>query len=163
MNHCVSQQSITKQILVNNLRLIPDLSSVIKEFIFYDKVSQTSRDVKNYVMYRMGLLFFTASGHVNNYIEGYGTMMTTGELVRYRHVAIQCLDSNHGIQFVICYKCGNYILSESSNAPQILCNCGMVDLIDDVEYDEEEDEAFNWNFPFEEAQEAAAYMEAEDT
>ena len=142
INNCVSQQSIAKQILVNNLRLIPDLSNVVKEFIFYDKVSQVSRDVKNHTVNRMNLVFDTATGTYEDGImtasEGYGTITITGEQVRYRHTAIRCLDSNNGIQFVICYKCGNYILSESSNAPQILCNCGVVDLIDDVEEEEEE-------------------------
>jgi hypothetical protein len=142
INSCVSQQSIAKQILVNNLRLIPDLSNVVKEFIFYDKVTQASRDVKNHMVNRMNLVFDTAAGIYEDGIatasEGYGTMTITGELVRYRHTAIRCLDSNNGIQFIICYKCGNYILSESSIAPQILCNCGLVNLIDD-EVEEEED------------------------
>jgi hypothetical protein len=185
MNHCVSQQSIAKQILVNNLRLVPDLSNVIKEFIFYDKVSQVSQDMKKYVIGRLNLVFDGAASKQgpSSYIEedgmmmileGYGEMATTGEPVRYRHVAIKCLDSVYGLQFVICYKCGNYILSESSSAPQILCNCGVVNLVDDEEEEEEEAEAevdaedaseidileiINWNFPYEEAQEVAAYME----
>jgi hypothetical protein len=176
INSCVSQQSIAKQVLVNNLRLVPDLSNVIKEFIFYDKVSQVSRDVKNYVIHRLNLVFdgAGASRHGRSYVEGdgmmlalegYGVMVTTGEPVRYRHIGIQCLDSNRGLQFVVCYKCGNYILSESSSAPQILCNCGVVNLTDD---EEEEEDAnanadeyyyYNWNLPHEEAQEAAAFME----
>ena len=192
INHCVSQQSIAKQILVNNLRLVPDLSNVIKEYVFYDKVSQVSRDVKNYVIDRLNLVFDGAAskhGPSSPYVEeqddgmmlileGYGTMVTTSEPVRYRHVAIKCLDSNHGLQFVICYKCGNYILSESSSAPQILCNCGVVNLVDDDDEEDVDDaedandandandtseidilEIINWNFPYEEAQEAAAYME----
>ena len=186
INHCVSQQSIAKQILVNNLSLVPDLSNVIKEFIFYDKVRQVSRDVKNYVINRLNLVFDGAAskhGPSSSYVEeqdggmmmileGYGEMATTGEPVRYRHVAIKCLDSNHGLQFVICYKCGNYILSESSSAPQLLCNCGVIDLVDDEEEEAAEAEAeaedaseidileiINWNFPYEEAQEVAAYME----
>ena len=188
MNHCVSQQSIAKQILVNNLRLVPDLSNVIKEFIFYDKVSQVSRDVKKYVIGRLNLVFDGAAskhGPSSSYVEeqdggmmmileGYGEMATTGEPVRYRHVAIKCLDSDYGLQFVICYKCGNYILSESSSAPQILCNCGVIDLVDDEEEEEAADaeeeaeadaseidilEIINWNFPYEEAQEVADYME----
>jgi len=174
INHCVSQQSIAKQILVNNLRLVPDLSNVIKEFIFYDKVSQVSQDVKKYVIGRLNLVFDGAAskqGPSSSYVEdngmmmileGYGVMVTTSEPVRYRHVAIKCLDSAYGLQYVICYKCGNYILSESSSAPQILCNCGVVDLVDDEEEDASEIdilEIINWNFPYEEAQEVATYME----
>jgi hypothetical protein len=187
INHCVSQQSISKQILVNNLRLVPDLSNIIKEFIFYDKVSQVSRDVKNYVIDRLNLVFDGSSNSKHgpspsSYVEdngmmmtleGYGVSVITGEAVRYRHIAIKCLDSTYGLQYVICYKCGNYILSESSSAPQILCNCGVINLTDDDEEEEEEEEAdananadeyyylpdINVNFPYEEAQEAAAYME----
>jgi len=190
INSCVSQQSIAKQILVNNLRLVPDLSNVIKEFIFYDNVSQVSQDVKKYVIGRLNLVFDGAAsnsrhGPSSSYVEengmmmileGYGEMATTGEPVRYRHIAIKCLDSVYGLQYVICYKCGNYILSESSSAPQILCNCGVVNLVDDEEEEaadadaeaeaEAEDaseidilEIINWNFPYEEAQEVAAYME----
>ena len=183
-NPCVSQQSITKQILVNNLRLIPDLSNVVKEFIFYDKVSQVSQDVKKYVIDRLNLVFDGSSNsrhegsHVEEdgmmmILEGYGAMVTTGEAVRYRHVAIKCLDSIYGLQYVICYKCGNYILSESSSAPRILCNCGVVNLVDDEEEEEEEAvdadadtsseidilENINWNFPHEEAQEQEAYSD----
>ena len=184
INSCVSQQSIAKQILVNNLRLIPDLLNVVKEFIFYDKVSQESRDVKKYVINRMNLVFDGSSNsrHEGSYVEedgmmmileGYGAMVTTGEAVRYRHVAIKCLDSIYGLQYVICYKCGNYILSESSSAPRILCNCGVVNLVDDEEeeaaaVDADADtasseidilEIINWNLPYEEAQEQEAYSD----
>jgi len=187
INSCVSQQSIAKQILVNNLRLVPDLSNVIKEFIFYDKVSQVSQDVKKYVIGRLNLVFDGAASNSRHgpssyveengmmmILEGYGEMATTGEPVRYRHIAIKCLDSVYGLQYVICYKCGNYILSESSSAPQILCNCGVVNLVDDEEEEEAAEtdaeaeadaseidilEIINWNFPYEEAQEVAAYME----
>ena len=132
----VSQKSLAKQVLVNNLGLIPDLANVVKEFAFYDKVSQVSRNIKNEVMTGLNVTFAPGSSH-NWSIEGYGTMAMTGELIRYKHVSLRCVDSNHGLQFVICYNCGNYIFSESSSTPRILCACGLVDLTDDDDIQDE--------------------------
>ena len=132
----VSQKSLAKQVLVNNLGLIPDLANVVKEFAFYDKVSQVSRNKKNEVITGLNMTFAPGSGH-NWSIEGYGTMAMTGEPIRYKHVSLRCVDSNHGLQFVICYNCGNYIFSESSSTPRILCACGLVDLTDDDDIQDE--------------------------
>ena len=132
----VSQKSLAKQVLVNNLGLIPDLANVVKEFAFYDKVSQVSRNIKNEVMSGLNMTFAPGSGH-NWSIEGYGTMAMTGEPIRYKHISLRCVDSNHGLQFVICYNCGNYIFSESSSTPRILCACGLVDLTDDDDIQDE--------------------------
>jgi hypothetical protein len=132
----VSQKSLAKQVLVNNLGLIPDLANVVKEFAFYDKVSQVSRNKKNEVITGLNMTFAPGSSH-NWSIEGYGTMAMTGELIRYKHVSLRCVDSNHGLQFVICYNCGNYIFSESSSTPRILCACGLVDLTDDDDIPDE--------------------------
>ena len=132
----VSQKSLAKQVLVNNLGLIPDLANVVKEFAFYDKVSQVSRNKKNDVITGLNMTFAPGSSH-NWSIEGYGTMAMTGELIRYKHVSLRCVDSNHGLQFVICYNCGNYIFSESSSTPRILCACGLVDLTDDDDIPDE--------------------------
>ena len=132
----VSQQSIAKQVLVNNLVLIPDLANVVKEFAFYDKVSQVSRNIKNDVITGLNMTFAPGSSH-NWCIEGYGTMAMTGEPIRYKHISLRCINSNHGLQFVICYNCGNYIFSESSSTPRILCACGLVDLTDDDDIQDE--------------------------
>ena len=132
----VSQKSIAKQVLVNNLRLIPDLANVVKEFAFYDKVSQVSRNIKNQMVDVLNVSFDPRSGH-NWSIEGYGTMAMTGEPIRYKHISLRCLNSNHGLQFVICYNCGNYIFSESSSTPRILCACGLLDLTDDDDHGDE--------------------------
>jgi hypothetical protein len=132
----VSQKSLAKQVLVNNLGLIPDLTNIIKGFAFYDKVSQVSRNIKNDVITGLNMTFAPGSSH-NWSIEGYGTMAMTGELIRYKHVSLRCVDSNHGLQFVICYNCGNYIFSESSSTPRILCACGLVDLTDDDDIQDE--------------------------
>ena len=132
----VSKNSLAKQVLVNNLGLIPDLANVIKEFAFYDKVSQVSRNIKNEVMSGLNMTFAPGSFH-NWSIEGYGTMAMTGELIRYKHISLRCINSNHGLQFVICYNCGNYIFSESSSTPRILCACGLIDLTDDDDIPDE--------------------------
>ena len=54
-SHVTSIQSIEKQLLVNNLDLFPELKNVVKEFTFYDKVSQVSRNIKDYVMVGLNL------------------------------------------------------------------------------------------------------------
>ena len=149
----VSQQSIEKQVLVNNLKLIPDLKNAIKEFIFYDKVSQVSHNIKKYVMDGLDMSFAPDSGH-HCYIEGYGTMISTGEQIRYKRIGIKCVDSDYDLRFIICYNCGNYIFSQSSCIRRILCNCQIVDLIDHEEQEEayyddaemyEDEEYYNGN------------------
>lgn len=138
-HHAVSQQSVSKQVLVNKLvnnklvnkiALFPELSIVVKDFLFYDRVSQLSRNVKNELLEGLNTSFAPNARHYV-FTEGYGILATTGEFVRYRHTGVQCIHSIGGLQFITCYKCGNYILSESSNHPSILCNCGIIDMIDD--------------------------------
>ena len=138
-HHAASQQSVSKQVLVNKLvknklvnkiALFPELSIVVKDFLFYDRVSQVSRNVKNVLLEGLNMSFAPNARHYV-FTEGYGILATTGEFVRYRHTGVQCIHSIGGLQFITCHKCGNYILSESSNHPSILCNCGIIDMIDD--------------------------------
>ena len=140
IHHAASQQSVSKQVLVNKLvnnklvnkkiALFPELSIVVKDFLFYDRVSQVSRNVKNVLLEGLNMSFAPNARHYV-FTEGYGILATTGEFVRYRHTGVQCIHSIGGLQFITCHKCGNYILSESSNHPSILCNCGIIDMIDD--------------------------------
>ena len=141
-SHVTSNKSIEKQLLVNNLDLFPELKNVVKEFTFYDKVSQVSRNIKNSVMIGLNLSLVAPGAGYHYSVEGYGTMVSTGEMVRYKQIGIRYLESNHGLHFVICCNCGNYILSESSNTPHIQCTCGVIDMIDDEEEDDIIDEGF---------------------
>ena len=136
----VSQQSIAKQVLVNNLRLIPDLANVIKGFAFYDKVSQVSRNLKNEII----------AGMDRDFVPGVGVRITEGTgilsdadmpYVRYRHTAMQLADFHRSnLQFVNCYTCGGYIQSNTHmmSSQPVICRCGVIDLIDDEEIDDEE-------------------------
>lgn len=143
-HHIASQQSIQKQVLVNKLKLFPELANVVKDFTFYDRVSQVSYNLKNRIIDELDRSFSEETGFYT-YTEGYGTMGWDGDFVRYRHTGIQYTDSPGGLQFITCYRCGNYILSESSNAPEILCNCGVINLVDD-EVDLDEIDEMNQNF-----------------
>ena len=134
----VSQQSIAKQVLVNNLRLIPDLANVVKQFTFYDKVSQVSRNLKNEII----------AGMDRDFVPGVGVRLTEGTgiladadmpYVRYRHTAIQLADFHRSnLQFVNCYRCGGYIQSNTHmmSSQHVICRCGVIDLIDDEEIDD---------------------------
>ena len=134
----VSQQSIAKQVLVNNLRLIPDLANVVKHFAFYDKVSQVSRNLKNEII----------AGMDRDFVPGVGVRLTEGTgiladadmpYVRYRHTAIQLADFHRSnLQFVNCYRCGGYIQSNTHmmSSQHVICRCGVIDLIDDEEIDD---------------------------
>ena len=134
----VSQQSIAKQVLVNNLRLIPDLANVVKQFTFYDKVSQVSRNLKNEII----------AGMERDFVPGVGVRLTEGTgiladadmpYVRYRHTAIQLADFHRSnLQFVNCYRCGGYIQSNTHmmSSQHVICRCGVIDLIDDEEIDD---------------------------
>ena len=132
----VSRKSISKQLLVNNLELCPELKNIVKEFTFYDKVSQVSRNLKNELISRLGW----GVGHL--FTEGTallaeGSRSTT---VRYRHTAIQLPEFNrHNLQFISCHTCGGYIQSNTVRAHSVRCHCGVVDLIDDDEEEEEEE------------------------
>jgi hypothetical protein len=134
----VSQQSIAKQVLVNNLRLIPDLANLVKQFAFYDKVSQVSRNLKNEII----------AGMDRDFVPGVGVRLTEGtgiladadmSYVRYRHTAIQLADFHRSnLQFVNCYRCGGYIQSNTHmmSSQHVICSCGVIDLIDDEEIDD---------------------------
>jgi hypothetical protein len=134
----VSQKSVEKQVLVNNLGLIPDLANVIKEFAFYDKVSQVSRNLKNVLIAGLDESFEPGFGYY--FTEGFGVVFDGG-YVRYRQSGIQLLDFNGNFQFVTCYSCGGYI---HSNAPIIahnaLCSCNVINLIENGDDDEDEDQ-----------------------
>ena len=140
----VSQKSIAKQVLVNNLRLIPDLANVVKQFTFYDKVSQVSRNLKNELIVGMDRDFVPGVGH--RISEGTGILADADiPSVRYRHTAIQLADFDRGnLQFVNCYTCGGYIQSNTHmiSSHRVVCRCGVIDLIDDEDLiDEEIDDA----------------------
>ena len=135
----VSQQSIAKQLLVNNLnKLCPELANVVKEFAFYDKVSQVSRNLKNEII----------AGMDRDFVPGVGVRLTEGTgiladadmpYVRYRHTAIQLADFHRSnLQFVNCYRCGGYIQSNTHmmSSQHVICRCGVIDLIDDEEIDD---------------------------
>ena len=144
----VSQKSVEKQVLVNNLGLIPDLANVIKEFAFYDRVSQVSRNLKNVLIAGLDESFEPGFGYY--FTEGFGVVFDGG-YVRYRQSGIQLLDFNGNFQFVTCYSCGGYI---HSNAPIIahnaLCSCNVINLIengdDDEDEDQEDDEGFELHY-----------------
>ena len=130
----VSQKSVAKQVLVNNLGLIPDLANVIKEFAFYDKVSQVSRNLKNVLIAGLDESFEPGLGYEST--EGTG-ILANAEMpyIRYRHTAIQLPEFlHHNFQFVACHTCGGYIMTNtilSSHA--VICRCGVTDFIDDDE------------------------------
>ena len=138
----VSRKSISKQLLVNNLGLIPELANIVKEFTFYDKVSQVSRILKNELISSLGWGRGLLRGQM--FTEGTallaeGSRTTT---VRYRHTAIQLPEFiHHNLQFISCHTCGGYIESNTVRlhnvTHSVICHCGVVDLIDDDE--EEED------------------------
>ena len=138
MNHVASQQSIKKQVLANKLRLLPELVNVVKDFTFYDRVSQVSRNLKNEII----------AGMERDFVPGVGVRLTEGTgiladadmpYVRYRHTAIQLADFHRSnLQFVNCYTCGNYIQSNTHimSSQHVICRCGVIDLIDDEEIDD---------------------------
>jgi len=148
MNHHVaSQQSVSKQVLVNKLvnnklvnkkfALFPELSIVVKDFLFYDRVTQVSRNVKNELIAGLVASFAPNAGHYE-FSEGYGLIPDSNFVIRYKHTAIQCIHSNSNIQFIACYNCGNFIQSNLGITPDnIRCRCGAVELF---EYNEEEDQ-----------------------
>ena len=147
MNHHVaSQESVSKQVLVNKLvknklvnkiALFPELSIVVKDFLFYDRVSQVSRNVKNELIAGLDASFAPNAGHYE-FSEGYGLIPDSNFVIRYKHTAIQCIHSNSNIQFIACYNCGNFIQSNIAITPDnIRCRCGAVELF---EYNEDEDE-----------------------
>ena len=147
MNHHVaSQESVSKQVLVNKLvknklvnkiALFPELSIVVKDFLFYDRVSQVSRNVKNELIAGLDASFAPNAGHYE-FSEGYGLIPDSNFVIRYKHTAIQCIHSNSNIQFIACYNCGNFIQSNMAITPDnIRCRCGAVELF---EYNEDEDQ-----------------------
>jgi len=145
-HHAVSQQSVSKQVLVNKLvknklvnkiALFPELSIVVKDFLFYDRVSQVSRNVKNELIAGLDASFAPNAGHYE-FSEGYGLIPDSNFVIRYKHTAIQCIHSNSNIQFIACYNCGNFIQSNIAITPDnIRCRCGAVELF---EYNEDEDQ-----------------------
>ena len=145
-HHAASQQSVSKQVLVNKLvknklvnkiALFPELSIVVKDFLFYDRVSQVSRNVKNELIAGLDASFAPNAGHYE-FSEGYGLIPDSNFVIRYKHTAIQCIHSNSNIQFIACYNCGNFIQSNIAITPDnIRCRCGAVELF---EYNEDEDE-----------------------
>ena len=146
IHHAASQQSVSKQVLVNKLvknklvnkiALFPELSIVVKDFLFYDRVSQVSRNVKNELIAGLDASFAPNAGHYE-FSEGYGLIPDSNFVIRYKHTAIQCIHSNSNIQFIACYNCGNFIQSNMAITPDnIRCRCGAVELF---EYNEDEDE-----------------------
>ena len=146
IHHAASQQSVSKQVLVNKLvknklvnkiALFPELSIVVKDFLFYDRVSQVSRNVKNELIAGLDASFAPNAGHYE-FSEGYGLIPDSNFVIRYKHTAIQCIHSNSNIQFIACYNCGNFIQSNIAITPDnIRCRCGAVELF---EYNEDEDE-----------------------
>ena len=131
----VSQKSVAKQVLVNNLGLIPDLANVIKGFAFYDKVSQVSRNLKNVLIAGLDESFEPGLGY--HFTEGFGIVLDGG-YVRYRQSGIQLLDFNGNFQFVTCYSCGGYIHSNSPIiADNALCRCNVINLIEHGDIDED--------------------------
>ena len=145
-HHAASQQSVSKQVLVNKLvnnklvnkiALFPELSIVVKDFLFYDRVSQVSRNVKNELIAGLDASFAPNAGHYE-FSEGYGLIPDSNFVIRYKHTAIQCIHSNSNIQFIACYNCGNFIQSNMAITPDnIRCRCGAVELF---EYNEDEDQ-----------------------
>ena len=146
IHHAASQQSVSKQVLVNKLvknklvnkiALFPELSIVVKDFLFYDRVSQVSRNVKNELIAGLDASFAPNAGHYE-FSEGYGLIPDSNFVIRYKHTAIQCIHSNSNIQFIACYNCGNFIQSNIAITPDnIRCRCGAVELF---EYNEDEDQ-----------------------
>ena len=147
IHHAASQQSVSKQVLVNKLvnnklvnkkiALFPELSIVVKDFLFYDRVSQVSRNVKNELIAGLDASFAPNAGHYE-FSEGYGLIPDSNFVIRYKHTAIQCIHSNSNIQFIACYNCGNFIQSNMAITPDnIRCRCGAVELF---EYNEDEDQ-----------------------
>ena len=132
----VSQKSVEKQLLVNNLRLIPELINIVKDFAFYDKVSEVSRNLKNVLIAGLDESFEPGSGIGHQSTEGTG-ILGNAEMpyIRYRHTAIQLPEFlYHNFQFVACYTCGGYIMTNTILSSQdVICRCGVTDFIDDDE------------------------------
>ena len=162
MNHVAiaSQQSVSKQVLVNKLvnnklvnkkiALFPELSIVVKDFLFYDKVTQVSRNVKNELIARLDASFAPNAGHYV-FTEGYGIILDSNFVIRYKHTTIQCIHSNSNIQFIACYHCGNFIQSNMAITPDnIRCRCGVVELFDYNEDEEDQEPEYNFGDEYEE-------------
>ena len=133
----ISQSSITKQTLINNINLSQDILCIIKDLVFYDKVSQLTRKRKDNLICQMRL----GSGY--SYFEGTAIQaeqpgIQESVVVNIRYVNIDYDNERFLLQYVVCYKCGNYDQTQSVLTPQTKCHCNL----EHHRADEEEEDAY---------------------
>lgn len=111
-----SQESITKQILINKFGLLPELGDLVKSFTFYDNDGQVRRNMKNQLIEHLHFLDCV-------FVEGDAIMTNGRDSIRYRYTQIKLIR----FRFVTCYNCGNYMMSRTENrSPKVICNCGEI-------------------------------------
>lgn len=142
----MSNNSITKQLLINNLRmdLNVDLTNIIKEYVFYDQVSQLTKYIKDELLYEIKLIKFGMT-------EGI-TLLTDKEqyvhtrLRRWNYIRIWRRRPNPLLEFMTCSVCGNFyqtskflpIIKEKiqvlpANLLRMVCCCSF-NLTNEIQY-----------------------------
>ena len=105
-----SNNSISKQLLINHMGLNEDLAEIIKGFAFYDQVGQLSKDNKSRLMFEM-------KNHITIGISfGFTDMIAPLNFVqrpfrRWAYVRVWKLHSALArpmLQYIMCSVCGNF-------------------------------------------------------
>ena len=111
----MSNNTITKQLLINNLRmgLNDDLTHLIKEYVFYDRVSQMTKYRKDRLLREIKVIKFgmtEGTTLLNDKEQFVNTRVRRWTYIRiWRRRPIQLVDRPDPLLgFMICSVCGNF-------------------------------------------------------
>ena len=169
----MSNNTITKQLLINNLRmgLNDDLTNLIKEYVFYDRVSQMTKYRKDRLLREIKVIKFgmtEGTTLLNDKEQFVNTRVRRWNYIRiWRRRPIPLVDRPDPLLgFMICSVCGNFYQTSKflpitkekikvlpANLLRMICCCSFqltpeiqyssITMSSYLRYDSEFDEDFN--------------------